>query len=256
MEPMRAVVVDDEMMSRGRLRRLLGAGSKGRIEVIAECVDVDDLLRVARETDIDVVFLDIEMPGGDGFSGLRRWVGPRPMVVFVTAYEAHGVRAFDAGAVDYLMKPVSAGRLEETLDRLQKAAGRAQATAQTDDAATRKIPLALGQRTRLVPEGEILMLQASGNYVEVRTGQGVFVVRRTLAAFLGELATDGFVQLHRSVAVRRDAVVDIRPIGSGRYRIGLRGGSEVVSGRRFQDAVREMLKSPPRDGAAGTAASA
>lgn len=241
MTTIRAVVVDDEMMARNRMRRLLTSESRGSIEIVAECVDVDDLLKVARDEHIDVVFLDIEMPGGDGFSALRRWLGPKPLVVFVTAYEAHGVRAFDAGAIDYLMKPVSSRRLQEALARVRKTLGITPSLAEAEGANDRKIPLQLGQRTNLVPEQEILVVEASGNYVEVETDRGRFIVRRTLTAFLEDLTTDRFVRLQRSIVVRRDAITEIRALGSGRYKVGLRGGREIISGRRFQDTVRALL---------------
>lgn len=92
---LRAAIVDDEPLARGRLRRLLRSASNGDIMVVVECVDVEDVLTEAMQTPIDVLFLDIELPGGDGFSALQRWVGPPPLVVFVTAYSQHGVRAFE-----------------------------------------------------------------------------------------------------------------------------------------------------------------
>jgi two-component system LytT family response regulator len=241
MKPVRVAIVDDETLARVRLRRLLETESKGLFEVVAECVDVGEMLKAAKETEIDVVFLDIDMPGGDGFSGLRQWLGPLPMVVFVTAHEIHGVRAFDAGAVDYLLKPISAGRLKDALVRLQIVIGRTTIPHENEDS-LRRIPLQLGHRITLVPEQEIISVEASGNYVEVQTHRGRFIVRRTLTAFVEEISSDDFVRLHRSLAVRRDAIVDIRPLGSGRYKLGLRDGREVTSGRGFQESIRSLLK--------------
>lgn len=241
MTTIRAVVVDDEVLARSRLRRLLTTESRGSIEVVAECAEVDDLLKVARHQEIDVVFLDIEMPGGDGFSALRRWLGPKPLVVFVTAYEVYGVRAFDAGAVDYLMKPVSARRLQETLGRVRKTLGLAPVEGDAEAANDRRIPLQLGARTNLVPEKEILVVEASGNYVQIETDRGRFIVRRTLTSFIEDLSSECFLRLQRSIVVRRDAIIDIRALGSGRYRIGLRGGREIISGRHFQGAIRDLL---------------
>ena len=86
-----AVIVDDEPLARQRLRRLLGKLAGPAIHIVAECAEVDELLRLARRARIDVLFLDIELPGGDGFTALRRWNGPPPLVVFVSAYDRHGV---------------------------------------------------------------------------------------------------------------------------------------------------------------------
>ena len=113
-----AVIVDDEPLARQRLRRLLGKVAGTVIQVVAECTDVDELMRLAQRTQVDVLFLDIELPGGNGFTALRRWNGPPPKVVFVSAYDQHGVRAFEDRAVDYLLKPVSAERLRDTVSRL------------------------------------------------------------------------------------------------------------------------------------------
>ncbi len=181
MSELRAAIVDDEPLARARLRRLLETVAGPLVTIVAECVDVDELLARAANCAIDVLFLDIEMPGGSGFDALARWQGPRPQVVFVTAYAEHGVRAFDARATDYLMKPVSADRLRDTLQRIRHAA--AQGSPAAEGLPCRRLPLTIGQRTHLVPVVQIDLVLAQGNYLEVHAAGATYLIRSTLADF-------------------------------------------------------------------------
>jgi two-component system, LytTR family, response regulator len=244
MTPLRAAIVDDEPLARARLRRLLAKVGGHRIDVVAECVDADELLASAADTTLDVVFLDIEMPGGDGFGALARWPGPRPQVVFVTAYAKHGARAFDAWATDYLLKPVSAERLQDTLQRVQRAHDTASPAGQGDDEGPR-LPLPVGQRMHLVPTARIDLVTADGNYLHVRAGTARYTLRSTLADFLAKLEPTAFAQLHRSTIVRLAAIRDISPLGSGRFRITLHDGDGFTSGRRYLPRVRALLDGAP-----------
>ncbi|MEP7262265.1 MAG: LytTR family DNA-binding domain-containing protein [Usitatibacter sp.] len=236
MTALRVAIVDDEPLARARLRRLLQTLGGVNLEIACECADGDELLQVAAAQPLDALFLDIEMPGGDGFSVLDRWPGPRPVVVFVTAYGEHGVRAFDARAIDYLMKPVSPERLRETLDRAREAAAKAQPQGWPE-----RIALPVGQRTQLVPIEEIDLIAAQGNYLEVRAARHAYLIRRTLDAFHAQLRPGAFVRLHRSFIVRIAAIREIRPAGSGRYRLELHDGTTLHSGRHYGEQVRALL---------------
>lgn len=241
---LRAAIVDDEPLARTRLRRLLSRIGSGGVEVVAECVDVDELLETAAGVDLDVVFLDIEMPGGNGFSALTRWRGPRPQIVFVTAYPQHGALAFDVRAVDYLLKPVAEDRLRDTLERLQ-AAERSGASADEPVPAADRLPLKAGQRTHLVAMDRIDLVVAEGNYLQVHADGSVYAVRSTLTDFQRRLDGRRFVKIHRSSIVRIAAVREVRAAGSARFRVILRDGRSLHSGRRFREAVMALM----RDGA-------
>jgi len=238
--PLRAAIVDDEPLARARLRRLLAKVAGRQVQVVAECVDADELLATAAGTALDVVFLDIQMPGADGFGALSRWQGPRPQVVFVTAYAEHAARAFDASAADYLLKPVSAERLQDTLQRLRRARLEP-ARAETG----RRLPLPIGQRTHLVPTAHIDLVRSEGNYLHVRTYQGHYTIRSTLADFRARLEPDAFAQLHRSAIVRLGAIRDIQSLGSGRFIITLHDGHAFNSGRSYRTQVRVLLEDAP-----------
>lgn len=233
-------IVDDEPLARHRLRRLLGKVGAHALEIVLECVDAEELLSAARGLELDVVFLDIEMPGGDAFEVLRCWQGRRPDIVFVTAHESYGVRAFDARVVDYLLKPVSAERLRETIDRLCLRA--ALGIQQLREDAARRVPLQIGQRTHLVGLDEIDAVVAQGNYIDVHSGGNTYAVRRSLASFESELDAALFARLHRSLIVRISAIREIHSVGSGRYRLELHGGRRFQSGRSYRQQVRQLMR--------------
>lgn len=242
---LQAAIVDDEPLARSRLRRLIRMVAGSNVNVAAECVDVDELLHAARDAHFDVLFLDIEMPGGNGFTALRRWNGPKPLVVLVTAYDQHGIQAFEDRAVDYLLKPVSAERLRETISRLQERIVPARSDGSDDG--DRKLPLQVGRRTKLVREKEIQLVRANGNYLDIETQQGTFTMRRSMTEFLDDLDAIAFARVHRSAAIRTAAVKDVLAIGSGRYQITLDCGRKLVSGRLYRQAVRELLRARKRN---------
>lgn len=240
MNDLRAAIVDDESLARARLRRLLVKASGGAVKIVAECVDVSELLAAAQGCTMDVIFLDIEMPGKSGFSAISDWQGPRPQIVFVTAYDQYGARAFDERATDYLTKPVTLERLRDALDKIQLMA-QASATMETSSTG-RRLSLLIGQRTYLVPVADIELVTSHGNYLEIATRDSTYTIRCTLSKFYAQLEGEGFVQLHKSFFVRIAAVKSVKPLGSGRFCIGLRGGQNVSSGRRFYQHVRMLLQ--------------
>lgn len=243
MTPILTGIADDEPLARTRLKRLLQKVGGEHVRVVLECENVDQLVEAATRTPLDLLFLDIDMPGGDGFSALRRWPGHRPHVVFVTAYQEHGVRAFDARALDYVLKPLSAARLAEALERATGAI-----TAERDRLAakpeTARIPLQIGSRSDLVAVDEIDMVMAQRNYLSVYAGQREYLIRRTLRDFHVQLKSMDFVRLHRSIIVRRSAIRKIAAAGSGRYRIELASGRDFHTGRNFREQVQKLLSSP------------
>ena len=253
MNALRVAIVDDEPLARARLRRLLERSDGARVEVAVECSDGADLAAALARTPVDAVFLDIQMPEADGFAALARLPPPHPAIVFVTGYKQHAVRAFEVRATDYLLKPVSARRLSETLARLVQTRATAAhepaaaaAIASPEPAAPRvypeRLPLPLGQRRVLVPVEDIELVIAQRNYLEVQTAERSFVLRQPLAAFAAELDPRRFVQVHRSLLVRAGAVREIRPLESARFRLTLHSGKQVRSGRNYREAVRALLQ--------------
>lgn len=243
MKRLRAAIVDDEPLARTRMRRLLQKVAAREIEVVGECVDADELLRLAGECELDVLFLDICMPECSGFQALARWNGPLPRVVFVTADPMQGLQAFDVNAVDYLLKPVGEARLAETVRRLRAMDGAAASDPPAAEAQPgARLPLRVGRRTDLVPVERIDLVQAHRNYIEVSTAESRYVLRQSLQAFIAQLDPEQFLRVHRSAVVRRDAVRGLKPIGSACYLIDLGHGRRLRSGRAYADVLRALLR--------------
>ena len=236
---LRAAVIGVEPLARAHLRRLLAQEGSGRIEVVAECSDAPELIRVASEVALDVLFLDIDGPGCLANRVLDAWNGPTPLMVVITADAATSAGSRDARVTDILLKPVSPERVRELLPSLCMREGREDFADLTEHA--ERLVLESGRHSRLLPLRDIEAVIAKGNYVEICTSSGTHLHREPLHAVLERLG-HGFLQLHRSAVVRIDAVCAVTSLGSLRYRIRLRSGAHVDSGRSYVNAVRELLR--------------
>ncbi len=242
MSALRVVIADDEPLARLRLRRLLG--TIPGLEVVAECASGIEVMQLLPDCPCDLLFLDIQMPGADGFQALEHVVARPRAVVFVTAHAEHAVRAFDVQAVDYLLKPISADRLLQALERVQRALASEAAIIATP-AIPRRLALPIGRRMQMVELDELDCALAQANYVELKVGARSFVLRDTISGFHARLDPQRFLRIHRSAIVRIDAIREIEPLASGRYRVNLHGGRRLVSGRSYRDALRAALGLAP-----------
>ena len=240
----RGVIAEDEELLRTALSSLLKEAWP-QLEIVAECEDGASALESIAELQPDVAFLDIRMPGLTGIevAAALAQVSPWTQVVFVTAYDQYAIDAFEQGAVDYLLKPVSAERLRETLSRLLPHAPPATAQGATTD--VRRLPLPLGRRTVMVDEADIQLIRARGNYLDIETKRGTFTFRRTLGDFLNELDANTFLRVHRSCVIRIAAAIEVITLGSGRYRLTLDCGRQVVTGRQYREHVQRNLIGRP-----------
>jgi len=246
--PLRAVVVDDEAMSRARLCRLLGL--EADVEVIAECADGDSAVAALRRLPADVVFLDIRLPDLNGFGVLQALpAARRPQVVFVTAHAEHALRAFDADAVDYLLKPYSAERLTAALARVRRARAalaerplRAVANGEgVREGYPQRLAVPVGARLRLLPVEEVECVIAQSNYVELHAGGQAYLLRETLNGIEARLDPRRFVRIHRSRIVHLQAVRDIEQLDGGRYLLRLVNGQRLGSGASYRERIREAM---------------
>lgn len=244
--PLRVAIVDDEPLARKRIARLLGEDPA--IDIVAQCENVDALVRTLRLHRLDAVFLDIEMPGSNGLSAaeaLRTLQTPTPGVVFVTAYSQHAVRAFDVEAIDYVVKPVSEERLAQAVERVRRACARlrednAPASALAG-AYPQRMALPVARGTRLVEVDTIDRVLAQANYLEIHAEGRCYVLRRPLTWMEQRLDPARFLRVHRSHIVRIAAIDRIEPLPSGRYRLKLRNGDVLPSGRSHRERLREVL---------------
>jgi two-component system LytT family response regulator len=242
MASLRAIVVDDEPLARARLRRLLE--QQGGVDVVAEGESGESSIAAIRELKPDVAFLDVRMPDMDGFDVLDALGAARPaQVVFVTAYSEHAVRAFEARAIDYLLKPVSAERLRQALARLPAPSpSPASAGARGTEAAyPQRIAVPVNGRIHLVDTAEIDHVDSHANYVELHLGARSLVLRETMTRLESRLDPQRFLRVHRSRLVRVDGIVEARAHASGRYLLRLKSGAKLVTGRSYQAKVRSAL---------------
>ena len=246
MRTLRALIADDEPLARARLSRLL-AGEEG-VEIVASCADGVETVQAIRELRPDVAFLDIRMPGMDGFRALSSMPkAARPRVVFVTAYAEHAVRAFDAEATDYLLKPVSGDRLHEAVRRLRRSltddgsAAPAREEAAGPAAFFSRLAVPDQGRLRVIAVDDIDHVLAQRNYVELFVGERAYRLRETLSHLEARLDPAQFVRIHRSRLVRLDGVADIEALAHGQYLLRLRNGTRLRSGRSYRNVVRRAF---------------
>lgn len=235
MTPLRVVVVDDEPLARQRLRRLLDERDDCRL--VAEFDNGLSFAAAIPGLAADLVLLDVDMPGCDGFASLQDLGPARPLVVFVTAYDGFAARAFDIDAVDYVVKPVSAARLGDAIDRAWRRLREAEPgrMAAMRPAVARFI---VQGRTYLFEQDRITSLQALGNYVELTCETRTVQLRMTLAFASSRLTAGQFVRVHRSWIVRRSAIAEITSLPGARSEIVLTDGRRVPGGRVYLQNIR------------------
>jgi two-component system, LytTR family, response regulator len=233
----RALIVDDEREARRRLARLLHAFSD-RIEVIGEAVDGPSAVDQIQKLEPDVAFLDVEMPGLDGFGVLdslteEDW----PIVIFTTAYAHYAIRAFEVHALDYLLKPVSQKRLGECLDRLDEtgaASHRKQLESiRKDNRKLERLLARSGQKTVVINVRDVVAFESEDRLVFARTGAGRFVLNITMKELEQRLDPEVFCRVHKQAIVQLSYAQELHAIAGGYYALRLSDGSEVQIGRNY-----------------------
>ena len=250
----RALIADDEAPARRKLRELLSR--EADVDIVGEACDGVEAVAAIRSAGPDVVFLDIQMPRLDGF-GVVAEVGVEamPLVVFVTAYDEHALRAFEVHALDYLLKPFAPSRFARLLDRVRRqlapGTGRGDlaaridrllATVRPDPAYLRQILVERGEdRQVLLPVEEIDHIQAAGNYLRLFTRAGEHRRRGTLRDLAGRLDPARFLRLNRSEIVRLDAIRELQPWFHGDARVVMKDGAVLTWSRRYRTKVEGMF---------------
>jgi len=250
-DPLRVLIVDDEAPARRRLRDLLAdCAAKVSLEITGEAASGREALEHISENPVDVVLLDIRMPGMDGIEvaqHLRNAENP-PAVIFTTAYDAYALRAFEVHAIDYLLKPIRAARLEEALKRAATAtAPKAEALREMRRDARAYLSSSERGKIHLIPVGDIIFLKAELKYVTVRTALREYLVEDSLTRLEQEFG-ERFVRVHRSCLVARSAIRGFeRATGDGadaHWEVLLKGCDERIAvSRRQQHIVREVGRS-------------
>jgi two-component system LytT family response regulator len=232
----RVLIVDDEPLARRGIRQLLARHRD--MVVVGECRDGREAARALETLAPDLVFLDVQMPGLDGFGVIRtRELDRMPAVVFVTAFDEFAVRAFEANAVDYLVKPLAEARFEATLARVRDRLRMASAAAAREEIL---VPTATGRL--LLDVAEIGWIEARDYYACVHAGAKRYLVRESLRSLERDLNPAHFLRVHRGAIVRLDQVRELRTSPRGEAVAILRDGSSVPVSRRRRERLKSLLR--------------
>jgi len=244
MAALRTVVVEDERLARRKLVMLLA--TEPGVELVGECGTAEDAVNLLRAERPDLVFLDIQLPGMDGFEVLQH-AGLENVghVVVVTAHDRYALKAFDVAAIDYLLKPYDRTRLRQTLARVQGRGtsdlhGRLLALAERLGAGSERLHRLVireGERIRFLDVGSVDWFESADNYVKVRVGVAEHLVRTTLQRLEQRLDPGRFIRIHRRLIVNLDRVREGRLGVRGDYEVVLQDGKVLPVGRRYRDRL-------------------
>ncbi len=248
----RVLIVDDEPLARKRIKRMLSGDPE--VEIVGDCASGHQALAMMRESEPDLVFLDIQMPEMDGFSVLEAIAPERlPLVIFVTAYDQYALRAFEFYALDYLLKPFDRARFEKAMqrarERLSKAKGdelnqRTIALLEEIKARSKylgRLVIKSGGRVFFIKTEEIDWIEAEGKYVRLHVGRESHLLREAIGGLEAQLDPARFLRIHRSTIVNIDRIRELQPWFHNEYRVILRDGTELMLSRSCRKKLGEML---------------
>ena len=253
----RTIIADDEQLARRKLRILLQ--SEPEVEIVAECHSGGETLAAIRSYRPDLLLLDIQMPDLDGFQVLSE-ISPSelPVVVFTTAYDQYAIRAFEAHALDYLLKPFDQGRLHQAIERARVELRKSQ-----DHQITHRILQMLSrvkserkpapqadERLVIKTKGRIVFLnvdeidwvEAAANYVRLNAGGESYLFRETISRISERLDPNHFIRIHRSMIVNVRRIKELIPVNSGEYIVVLKSGKELSCSRGYRANVQHMIR--------------
>jgi two-component system, LytTR family, response regulator len=249
---MRVLIVDDEPLARRgvvlRLRKFKD------VEIVGECEDGSTAVEKILGLSPDLVFLDIQMPGMDGFDVLRALPREKlPGVIFLTAYERHALHAFEVHALDYLLKPVSNARFTAAVGRAYKLVDSASKAAMTErvlemldrtaDRYASRFTVQTGSRIQIVSADDVEWIGAAGDYVDLHVNGRSFLLRETMASLEQRLDPAKFLRIHRSRIVHSRGILELRYIEKREFIVKLADGSEHRSSRTYADRLERWLAS-------------
>lgn len=241
----RALLVDDEVLARLALRQALE--SHPAVVIVGECGNASEAVQAAEALKPDLVFLDIRMPGVDGFKLLRELKPDAlPMVVFATAYGQHALRAFDANALDYLLKPIDQDRFDQTMARVKRHwrglhSPAADGNATGREGSLQRLSVHVGEHIRVVSVDDIDWIGAEGNYVRIHANGTAYLERETLRHLQELLDPARFLRIHRGVVVNVERIHEIHPLFNGNAEVVLRDGTRLNLSRRFRTQASKAL---------------
>jgi two-component system LytT family response regulator len=256
MPAIRTIIADDEHLARKKLRLLLG--SEPGVQVVAECQDGQQTIGAVRAHKPDLLLIDVRMPDVDGFEVLLQLTADEmPVVVFTTAYDQFAVRAFEAHAMDYLLKPFERERLHQSIERaraeLLKSHNRDLTNRILDLLANNEEPktnskqiedrmvIRAGGKVVFLDLAEVDWIEAAANYVKLNVGKESYLLREGIGRVSERLDPGRFVRIHRSVIVNVSKIKELQPCDSGEYIAVLKNGKELSCSRGYRAELQRLI---------------
>jgi two-component system, LytTR family, response regulator len=249
----RALIADDEPLARERITRLLSTESD--VQVVSQCRDGLEAVTYIKQSKPDLAFLDIEMPEIDGL-GILREIPPdaTPVIIFTTAYDHYAIQAFEAHALDYLLKPFDEERFRRALQRARMhlenlrskdlaarlLAALEEARPSTTEAD--RLVIKSGGKVVFLKLEEIDWVEAAANYVHIHAGTEGYYMRETMNSFEARLDPSRFIRIHRSTIVNLAKIKELQPCNNGEFIVVLRNGKELSLSRGFRDRIQSFLQ--------------
>ena len=256
MKRLRALIIDDEPLARQGVRRMLEDDPD--VEIVGECVDGMDAVEAITAHHPDLIFLDVQMPEMDGFEVLDQLdPGEIPLVIFVTAYDQHALKAFQVHALDYLLKPFDRERFQEALDRAKNQPRQARGGEPTnrilqmldetrpERGLLERVMIKSGGRISFLKTAEVDWIEAQGDYVCLHCQGKKHLLREKISELDENLPPSSFVRIHRSTIVNISRIKEMQPLFHGEYTVILADGTRLTMSRSFRDKVFESLTGSP-----------
>jgi two-component system, LytTR family, response regulator len=253
MEKIRTLIVDDEPLAREGLRMHLEEHPD--VDVVGESGDGATAVIAVKDLNPELVFLDVQMSGLDGF-GVLRAIGAEtmPIVVFVTAYDEFALQAFEAHAIDYLLKPLDPERLDTALERVRNQL-HGKSRRERDEGVLSLLSQVGGSpryierlvtrsdgKIRIIRVDDIDYIEAAGNYAKIHLAGKMHLVREGMNSLESKLDPTRFLRIHRSVIVRIDRIRELESLYQGDYVVVLHDGTRLTTGRKYRDAIQEFIR--------------
>ncbi len=249
----RTIVSDDEPLAREKLRILLA--SETGVRIVAECRDGRQTIDALQTYKPDLLLLDIQMPGADGFQVLSAIpADDMPLVVFTTAYDQYAIRAFETHAVDYLLKPFDHERLHKAIERIRSELLKTNdremtqrildllAGTRAESRVTKRLAIKAAGRVVFLDVEEIDWVEAAANYVRLHVGKESHLLRESIGRISERLDPDRFVRVHRSTIVNVRRIKELQPCNSGEYIVVLKDGKELSCSRGYRTELHHLIE--------------
>jgi two-component system LytT family response regulator len=255
--PIRALIVDDEPLARTGVRQLVEPLDD--VTIVGEAADGPEAVQKIEAEAPDLVFLDVQMPEMSGLEVVREvGVETMPLTIFVTAYDQYALDAFEAHALDYLLKPIEEERFKEALERARQQLRQQEAdtlsrqlqgvlqeyAAQEEDESIERFTIRTRNRIYFVDAEDVQWIESEGDYVALHDGADTHLVRKTMKELEQQLDSDRFLRVHRSYIVNVDYIEELRPLDHGTYQLRMASGTPLKTSRGYSDNVDALLDAP------------